>query len=265
MRKKRACLVLFLFIFITLKLSSPICIYGADEPKPIRIKILQPHEYPIITTSGRLTLEKPGKVDRLIFHSKEANAYVIKGELTEKLKALLLDLGEDNLVTLTGKQDGSYNVSCRNTYHFDAEGNQKIETRCIRYYNLEVTKIIETKKSDEEIPPPKRDIEEERKARISLRQTRGLILRGEIEGKISSLNLRSPIKTMEVTYRDKDNKLINKVFFLTSNTRIAKKGLDTEEPMYLSINSLRVNQEITLIYARDERKSEVLFITITKE
>ena len=96
-------------------------------------------------------------------------------------------------------------------------------------------------------------------------QRDGLIQRGEIKGKISSLNLRSPIKTMKVTYLDKDNQLIDKVLLLTSNTVVAKKKLDADEPRRLSLNSLKEGQEVAVVYARDERKTEALFITITKE
>lgn len=268
MRRDETCFLLFLFLFITLKISSTANLWAAEESKPIQIKILQPHEWPIVTTTGKVDLERHGEEEWLILHDRDGETYHIKGELVGKLKGLLLDLGEYNLVTVTGKQDGSYNVSCCNTYKFDSKSNRIIDTQCIRCYHLEVTQIIEAKKSDEEMPSPKRDVEEERKARISALsqlQKEGLIQMGEIEGKVSSLNLRAPIKTLEVTYLDKNNQLIKKVLFLTSNTRIAKKGLDSEEPMYLSINSLKVGQEITLIYSRDERKTEALFITIKEE
>lgn len=269
MGKSRMFLLLFLFLPATLGIYSAANVLATDEPKPIKIKILQPHEWPVLTTSGRLVLEKHGEEEWLALRSKDAEAYFIKGELVRKLKDLLLDLGEYNLVTVSGKQDGSSNVSCRNTYQFDAEGNRKIETQCIRYYNLEVTKIIDTKKSDEEIPAPKRDIEEERKARsfaLSQLQKEGLVQIVTKEGTISSINLRSPIKTIEITYQDKDNQLRKEVLLISPNTRIAKKNIaDDKEPMYLSVNSLQSGQKVTAVYSRDERKSEALFITITKE
>lgn len=267
MARTKMYFLLFLFIFITFKFGSPANIL-AEEYKPI--KILQPHEYPTLTTQGRLILEKHGEKDRLTLRSKEGYTYLIKGALVEKLKDLLLDLEEHNLVTLEGSQDGSYNISCENFYQYDAEGNRKIETRCIRYYNLEVSKIIEAKKSDEEVPPPKRDIEEEEKAKtaaLSRLYQQDLTQRvtGEIKGKISSLNLRSPIKTIEIAYRDKDNQPINKVFLLNPEVRIVKKPQDNEESMFLSVNSLKVDQEVSVVYFRDERKTEAIAITIIKD
>lgn len=268
--KNKTYLLLLLFLSITLGICSINNIWAAEKSKPIRIKILQPEEWPIVTTLGRLVLERRGEKEWLVLQAKDAKTYLIKGGLVEKLKSLLRDLGKDNLVAVTGKQDNSYNLSCRNIYKFDSRGNKIIDTQCIRYYHLEVTQILEAKKSEEVMPPPKRDVEEERRTKMSalshlhqrsLMQTQ---IR-EIRGKINSLNLKSPIKTVEVSYRDKDNQVIDKVLLLTSNTRVAKKKLDNEKPMYVSVNSLKADQEVAVIYARDERKAEALFITITKE
>jgi len=268
-KKNRLFLLLFLFLPITLGPYSANNIWAADESKPIQIKILQPDEWPVVTTLGRLVLEKHGEKEWLVLHAKDAKTYIIKGGFVEKLRSLLLDLGKDNLVTVTGKQDGSYDISCHNIYKFDAKGNKIIDTQCIRCYNLGITQIIEAKKSDEKMPPPKRDIGEEKKVMmnaLSGLQKEGLVQILTKEGTISSINLRSPIKTIEITYQDKDNQLRKEVLLLSPNTRIAKKNIaDDKEPMYLSVNSLQSGQRITAVYSRDERKSEALFITITKE
>lgn len=261
-------LLLSVFLPLILGIYPAASSRAEDEPKPIQIRILEPDEWPVVTTSGRLALEKNGE-ETLVLHSKNAKTYIIKGGLAEKLKSLLLDLGESNLVTVTGKRDGSSRVSCHNSYKFDAKGDKIMESLCIRYYNLVVTEIIETTKSDEEMPPPERDIAEEEKAMkstLSQLQKEGLAQILEIRGKIMSLNLRSSIKTVEVSYRDKHNQPLSAVLFLTNNTRVAKKNIaDDKEPMYLTENSLREGQEITAIYSRDQRKAEALFITITKE
>ncbi len=226
----------------------------------------------IITVSGRLKLIPKKEEDWLTLYGQDAKAYYIKGEpeFIERLTNLLAELGENNLVTLTGTQDGTYNISCHNVYKFDPDGNKTTESKCIRYYILDAAKIEEAIESDEEIPPPQRDQAEELKAKqaaLSYTQQQAMMrqiipIRG---GKIESLNIRSPIKTMRVSFRDKDNKLINKTLLLTSNTVIAKKSLEGEEPMHLSVNSLQIGQKVSVEYVQDERKNEALFVTIIKE
>lgn len=270
--KKQRTFILIVFAVLGFNLGS--AIQAAEEPKasvtdkPIYIKVLQPHEWPIITTTGRLFLNPVGEEERIALLARDGSSYYIKGELEGKTKEILSELGENNLVTVTGKQSGSYDISCRNTYSFDLEGNRTVDTQCNRYYHLEITKILNAQQSDEEMPPPERDIEEERKARAAalthlLQQELTQI--AELRGEITSLNLRSPIKTMEVAFRDKDGQELKKNLLLTSNTRIVKKSLQEEELMYLSINSLRVGQEVNIVHSRDERKTEALFITIMKE
>lgn len=270
MRKNRLFLLLSLFLPIILGIYSVNNIWAQEEPKPIQTENLQPEEGPIVTTTGRLVLEKHGESEWLVLQAKDAETYVIKGGLVEKLSSLLLDLEKDNLVTVTGKQDGSYNTSCTNTYGYDSKGNRVVDTQCIRYYILEVTQILEAKKSAEEIPPPKRDVEEERKAMVrALSQLPKQGLVPQIitkEGTISSVNLRAPIKTIEIAYLDKDNQPRKGVLLISPNTRIAKRNIaDDKEPIYVTANSLQIGQEVTVVYSRDELKSEALFITITKE
>lgn len=250
MAKKKILLLLFLLSSVAFGL------YAAAEGS-------------ILTATGRLSLKPRGEEEGLAFLTQEGDSYYIKSGLVEELKSILSDLGENNLVTLSGRKDDSYDISCTNTYKFDAEGNRMVDTLCIRFYHLDVTEIIEAKISDAELPPPKRDIEEEQRARMSalshLEQP-GITQMVEIRaGKVTALNLRSPIKTMEVAFLDKDNQELKKNLLLTSSTRIAKKSSDKEELMYLSVNSLSVGQRVNVIYSRDERKTEALFITITKE
>ncbi len=227
-------------------------------------------QQPIISVVGRLVLEKHGKDEQLLLHSKDAQAYLIIGNLKEKLKNLLLELGKDNLVSLTGKQSGKSNISCERTHKYEynerGERELKTETKCIRYYLLQPTQLLEAKKSDEEIPPPKRDTEEEKNMLwlegIDKPVSAHTII-GEIYGVVSSVNLRTPIKTVEIANRDKNNPLKRITLVISPVTRIVKKI--EEEPMALSANALKAGQEVTAVYSRDEFKSEALFITITKE
>ncbi len=221
-------------------------------------------EIDTISVVGRLKLEPGEKEDLLVLHGKDSTMYRVIGELVEKLKSVLLDLGVDNLVSVTGVKHGDFDLACHNAYKFDSEGKKIIESRCIRYYILKVTKINEAKKSDEKMPPPEIEAQKALGA-LSPLQSQGLVQMGELEGKISAINLRTPIKTVEVTYPDKDGRLINGNFLLTSRTRIARSTLEGEEPIYVSINSLEAGQKVTLVYSRDERQTEALFITIKQE
>ena len=240
-------------------------VYAQTEPSPT-------DKGPDVTVLGRLGLEKHGEEEWLVLHSKEAETYLVIGNLREKLKNYLIELGQNNLVSVIGKGDKEGSpavISCKNKYGFDRKGEKIIDSQCIRYYNLEVVQIAEAKKSDEEIPPPKRDTAEEAKAKkLASAQFKkeGLTQIVEIQGTISKLNLRFPIKTIEIKHRDKDNQEIKSVLLIGPNTTIAKRSdVADKEPMHLSRNALRVGQEVNVVYSRSELKSEALFITITKE
>lgn len=225
----------------------------------------------VVSVVGRLSLEARGKNEQLILHGKDAKIYQIQGELVEKLKSTLSDLGKDNLVSLSGTIDGLYSTSCTTNYSFSDKGEKIVSAQCFRYYILNVTQINEAKKSNEEIPPPERDIAEEQKAKaVALRrpqlQSTGPQI-GQIKGVISAINFRSPIKTIKVTFRDKNKKPVNKNFILSSGTYIAKKQPQGEGMMRVDIESLRKGQEVSVGYSHDElkRRSDALFITIIKE
>lgn len=248
---------------------------GADkivEPKEredVSLKGLG-REIETVSVLGRLNLEKHGQEDWLILHSKDALTYLIRGSLVETLKNSFLELGENNLVSVTGNKDGSSNVSCEQSYQYEYNEKSarelKIATKCIRYYNLEVTQIQFAKKSDEEIPPPKRDIEEERRLTKSVSQQQPLIppIVGEIYGIVTSVNLKSPIKTIEIDNQDKSSPMKKITLMISPDTRIVKK-IGEEEPMALRVGALQTGQEVTVVYSHGELKSEALFITITKE
>jgi hypothetical protein len=91
---------------------------------------------------------------------------------------------------------------------------------------------------------------------------------GEIYGKISALNFKSPIKTIKVENVNKNNGLKDLTLVITNETRVYKNltGKTPEkEPMLLTDTALMVGQGVTVVYLRDEVKSRALFITITKE
>lgn len=251
------------FLFLALGIFFTSSAYSQTESPAL-------HQRPVISILGRLSLEKHGESEWLVLHAKNAETYQITGNLGEKLKDSLLELGEKNLVFVTGNQDGKYNIACERIYSYkdnkQGERELKIDTKCIRYYNLEVSQILFAKKSDEEIPPAKRDSEEERKAANNLtRQTLSRPVMGEIYAKITSINLKSALKTVEAANRDKNSPIEKITLMITADTHIAKKMGEAQEPVSLKAEALKAGQEITAVYSKDEFKTEAIYITITKE
>ena len=222
-----------------------------------------------VNVEGRLKLESRGEEEWLVLHGKDAQTYHILGSLTQELTGLLEDLGIHNLVSVEGLK-GAFpsTINCEHSYKFNEDGTKTMKTECIPYYDLDVKKIIASKVSAEEMPPPETDKKEEariRRSALSQMEKEGLIKLGSIKGKISSLNVRSPIMTVEITYSDKDGNPVKKVLLLTSNTIIAKKTFEDEEPLYISETSLRVGQEVNVEYSTDEMTTEALFITVLRD
>ncbi|MFA5098547.1 MAG: hypothetical protein WC490_08025 [Candidatus Margulisiibacteriota bacterium] len=221
-----------------------------------------------IAVAGRLLLQPRKKVERLVLFGKNGRAYILRGDFNEILKGTLTDLGETNLVSLTGIADGLYDIGCTIKHMVDEEGKKTSENECIRYYHLTVTKVLEAKQSDEKMPPPERDSNEEHRAQRSSITYRPGAAQGSIvtvDAKIESLNIKSPIKTMNISFEDKNGKTIKKDILLTGDTRIAKKSIDASEPVFLESNALAAGQKIHLEYAASEDRNSALFITILKE
>lgn len=239
---------------------------AADEAKNKEISAPSLQQKQVISVWGRLTLETHGQDKWLILQAKNTEAYFIKGGLVEKLKQLLLDLGRENLVFLTGNKEDRGRLSCEKQYHRDDLGRLKdISAKCIRYNELEVTSILKAKKSSEYIPPPKRDTQEERKLIAGIREEGLPPVFGEIKGVVTAVNLKSPIKTVEIENLNKDSPL-KKITLIVSaaSTRVAKK-IGKEEAIGLGVEGLKAGQEIMASYVRDEFKTEALLITIIKE
>ena len=225
----------------------------------------------VVSVEGRLTLEKHGEAETLVLHAKNAETYNIKGDLINQLKNSLIELGQNNLISVTGKQKkGSVYCEQRYNYGYNQQGEEeiKIDTQCIRPFDLEVTQVIFSKQSDEKMPPPKRDTEEEARmsARHRGREQKRLtpLVTGEIYGRVTAANLKSLIKTVEIANRDKNNPLQKIILIISSDTRVVKK-IGEQEPIVLNERALIPGQEVTAVYVRDEFKTEAIAITITKE
>lgn len=224
-----------------------------------------------VSVTGRLRLEVLGKKETLLLYGTDEKAYIIKGNFTDLLKNILNELGENNLISVIGKtRSGFYDVSCRNRYKFE-DDKRKVDTECIRYYHLLVTKIVDTQTSEEAVPAPKRDELEEARAFKSILE---LIRQEEtekipiktLEGEIKSINLKTPIKTIVVSYSDKEGKKKEKSLILTRNTKVGKKKLAVSKiEIVLDIYALKVGQKVYIEYLSDKNRSEALFITLLNE
>ena len=234
----------------------------APAPAPA---VKQETEKTEITVSGRLILTTSRKSEMLSLHGRDAVMYRIIGNKSAELKSLLEELGSNNLVSVRGiKHPLASFVRCKHTYDFDQDGNKTVETECIPYYNLEVSQILDTKISGEEMPPPKRDLKEEARARqqVTAQEVEKTIPQLiSIQGTISSVNVRSPIKTLEVSFTGARGEALKKTVLITANTYIAKKD-PSGQPIPVDVQSLRPGQKVNVEYSRTERASEALIITL---
>ena len=218
---------------------------------------------------GRLILEKRGDSNRLILHGRNARAYLPRGPLLEKLKDLCARMGDKNLVALSGTLDGSYTVSCDriSDYGSDDKGTPEVKTgiTCFRYYAFNVDAIVSSAVSQETIPLPERDAQQEYKAmRMIATEESTPPVYGEIDGRIKKINLRSPVKTIEIANSDEQSPLKTITLVISSRTRIAK-NTGAGDPAVMFVEQLRPGQRVSATYSRSETKTEGLFITVTKE
>jgi hypothetical protein len=240
---------------------------AAEETKaPAPAPAVKPEtEKTDITVSGRLILTTSKKSEMLSLHGKDAVMYRIVGSRSDELKSLLEELGSNNLVSVRGiKHPLASFIRCRHAYDFDPDGNKTVKTECIPYYNLDVSQILDTKISGEEMPPPKRDLKEEARARqqvTSQEIEKAMPQLISIQGTISSVNIRSPIKTLEVSFTGARGEALKKTVLITANTYIAKKD-SSGQPVPVDVQSLRPGQKVNVEYSRTERTSEALIITL---
>jgi len=217
---------------------------------------------------GRLFIEKTGKLENLVLHGKNAKAYVIIGAFAETLKGVLSELGPDNLVSLEGKEAGLYSTMCTKKYErqLNAQGGytRVLEAHCIPHYYFRVANILSVQKSDEKIPDLARDADAEARARALAVSYGPSAVIGQIWGEITFLDLKSPIKTVEITNDDKDSALKKIALIIGSGTVIAKK-IGEQAPLFISTDGLRIGQKVEVMYSREELKSEAMSITVKKE
>lgn len=250
--------------------SALFCSQAAPQTPPP-----PPGEAATITVEGRLETEKHGNENWLVLHAKDAETYYIIGGLLEKMHVSLRELGEKNLVSVSGVVRGKGRVHCQHitkrTHGDKRQEALQVITTCVRYNGLEIKQILSAKKSDEKMPPPKRDLEEEKRALwssqryISQRESKPIVgIYGECTGEVVAVNMKSPIKTVEVKTTGKETPGKTITMIIAPDTLIIKKVGDSE-PLSFAASVLAPGQEVTAVYNRDEFKTTALAITITKE
>ena len=239
------------------------------EGQPIAFKA--PEKGIQIQITGQARVESGEKSEYIYFTELDGKSFQLLGPLSEDLKTKLNKLGEKNLFSLKVTPDGKSSIACEKsqTYKFNdkKERTLDIEAKCIRYYHVNIDEIISAQQSDKTAVEPARDVNEEIRmlAKPSATDNSPIpFTTGEIYGKISKVDLNAPFKSVLITNRDQSDPLKQVSIIITQNTRIVKK-IGMAEPLNVLTNSLSVGQEVTAVYARDDLKSEAIFITITKE
>ncbi len=230
---------------------------GLEKIRALNNKIINN----IITVTGRLSQDKRVAAGSLFITCKDSKTYVVQGSFVDKLKQVLLDLGENNVLTVSGIFDGKHEIICSNQYGFDSANNPIADSRCIRAYHIDVTEIMENKVSSEEFPAPERYSEEENRVKgalvssgAGLLKPPGLTQRAIRKVLVTAVNLRSVIKTVEIKFKDKNGQTIKDTLIISPETLFVRGGTDklTEgKSRPASINELKPNQEISVIYIID--------------
>jgi hypothetical protein len=201
--------------------------------------------------------------------AKNGLSYLIFGNNVTTLRALLTEYGADNMVFLTGYLDGRSNISCGQDAvpAVDEKGRayKKMETTCIRYYLFDVRQVISAERSDEQMAPATRDAEQEKLVKESHpASVKPAPIAGEISGKITALNLRSPIKTAEITDPNPDAVIKKVVVLLKPTTSVTKKG-GAQGNLVVASTALKLGQTVSVAYTREETVSTALAISILSE
>ncbi|MDD5347780.1 MAG: hypothetical protein PHT59_04115 [Candidatus Omnitrophica bacterium] len=223
----------------------------------------------LVRVTGRLITQGDGQDEWLVLHARNGQLYRITGDLAKTLGGVLSTRGQKNLVTVAGFPDDRSLAPCSSssTYEYNDKGEQvlKTEVRCLQYFDLNCVELIENTVSDEEMAPALRDKAAEDQFRSTMPRANPVTaIVGEIYGIIESVQLRGPVKTVTVRNRDTASSLKKISLILEPQTRIVRK-IGFAEPIGLSPNALEAGKEVTVVYARDERKTVASFITITKE
>ncbi|MCX7927240.1 MAG: hypothetical protein N2606_03790 [Candidatus Omnitrophica bacterium] len=232
----------------------PFCF--AQEIKPETLEFI---------VEGRVVAESHQGQSWLVLYGKDGRTYLLYGKLLDKINTLRQQLGEKNLFALKGFNNRKGKVECRNKQVLNEEGQLFPESTCLRFRGYEVTEILDVTISDEIIPPPEHDLEEEKLAKERLQK--GIPMPeflAERRGRLRSVNIKGPIKSFEIEFKDKNGQLITESFFLSDQTKVYKKT-PTIDGVVVGIDGLKDGQFITVVYLKKDNKNIAQFITITNE
>jgi WD40 repeat protein len=239
--------------------SQNMIIYDFEELLA-NLKEIQP-EKTVQTIQGRIISAPDDK--EITFRDIEGKSYSLTGSHTQKITKLYKNLGRDNLLTLKGKPSDRHYIACTHQYEYADQDSQKtVATQCIKYIYFDVLEILKAEKSQREIAPALREtLAEKEMSSAAMGQdelSKTLKITGQATGEITFVNLKSPIKTLEVT----EKKGSSLIFILDTETKITRKKLQEEEPVSLSPSSLETGQKVTVVYQRNREKNKAVFITV---
>ena len=232
--------------------------------------VFAPFEQPLesISITGRLSWETYANEKWLVLHSVEAHMYRIQGPLVPELAKLVDQLGEKNMVTLQGRRDAEPTVVCTTTRTPDAEHKLHTETICYAYYNFVPAAVQKSGVSEQAVPAAKRETTFEKMHQEKSTVTglpRPMV---QVAATITAVNMLSPIKSVEITYTDKDDKPQTRTLIVDSSTVVAKQDkANPQKPVYVEKEQLQTGQKTVVIYSFDPDTgiSSAVFITIVKE
>jgi hypothetical protein len=222
-----------------------------------------------ITVTGRVSIEQRGKSDRLILHATDAAAYLIQGDLAGQLRHIAQKKPGINLVTVTGIAAGNSSLSCdrTNTPAITPAAVKELRTeiRCFRYMHLDVRAILSVAESAQPMPPMQRDAAAEAKmASGASGQNPAPPDIGEIYGTITDCNFRAAVKTIDIQNSDAESPLRSITVLITAETKIVRR-IGAAEPQSLTPDSLQTGQRVTVVYSKNDIRTNAMFITVTKE
>lgn len=222
-----------------------------------------------ITVAGRLYFDKRGTEELLVLHGRDKKAYLVSGALSIQLATIARQKKDAHIVELTGLLDPAKtirNCDSRNDLKYNDKGEQVINrtSTCIRYFHFEPRIIVSCVDSDAALPELERDTLAEMQMRSSppVGDLKPAII-GEIYGTIKQINLRSPLKTVEIKNSDPKSALKSVTVVITAKTRIAR-AVAGKEPVLMIPENLKAGQPVIVMYDKNEVRTEALSIAVTK-
>lgn len=222
-----------------------------------------------ITVAGRLYLDKLGTEELLVLHGTDKKAYLVSGALSIQLAAIARQKKDAHIVELSGLLDPAQtirNCDSRNDLAYNDKGEQVVNrtSTCIRYFHFEPRTIVSCVDSAVALPELEHDTLAEMHTRSAppVGDLKPAII-GEIYGTIRQVNLRSPLKTVEIRNSDTKSTLKSVTVVITAKTRIAR-AVKGKEPVPMMPENLKAGQQVVVMYDRNEIRTEALSIAVTK-